>query len=81
MWNGTTTRWPFLSVLALPVCFLIGLAFSAPVAAYAATRQEDSSFVVLNRFVLVPMLLLSGTFFPVSRLPDVLRWIAYATPS
>jgi lipooligosaccharide transport system permease protein len=70
-----------LGVLALPVCFLIGLAFSAPVAAYAATRQEDSSFVVLNRFVLVPMFLFSGTFFPVSRLPDVLRWIAYATPS
>jgi lipooligosaccharide transport system permease protein len=70
-----------LGILALPVCFLIGLAFSAPIAAYAATRQEDSSFVVLNRFVLVPMFLFSGTFFPVSRLPDVLRWIAYATPS
>jgi lipooligosaccharide transport system permease protein len=70
-----------LGVLSLPVCFLIGLAFSAPIAAYAATRQEDSSFVVLNRFVLVPMFLFSGTFFPVTRLPDVLRWIAYATPS
>jgi lipooligosaccharide transport system permease protein len=70
-----------LGILALPACFLIGLAFSAPTAAYAATRQEDSAFVVVNRFALVPMFLFSGTFFPVSRLPEVLRWIAYATPS
>jgi lipooligosaccharide transport system permease protein len=27
------------------------------------------------------MFLFSGTFFPVSRLPDVLRWVAYLTPS
>jgi lipooligosaccharide transport system permease protein len=28
----------------------------------------------------VPMFLFSGTFFPISQLPEVLRWIAYATP-
>lgn len=70
-----------LGILALPACFLVGVAFSAPIAAYAATRQEDASFVVVNRFALVPMFLFSGTFFPVSRLPEVLRWIAYVTPS
>ena len=26
------------------------------------------------------MFLFSGTFFPVSRLPTVLQWVAYATP-
>jgi lipooligosaccharide transport system permease protein len=70
-----------LGVLALPACFLVGVAFSAPVAAYAATREHDSSFIVVNRFALVPMFLFSGTFFPVSRLPEALRWVAYATPS
>jgi lipooligosaccharide transport system permease protein len=70
-----------LGVLALPACFLVGVAFSAPIAAYSATRQEDAAFVVVNRFALVPMFLFSGTFFPVSRLPEVLRWVAYATPS
>jgi lipooligosaccharide transport system permease protein len=70
-----------LGILALPACFLVGIAFSAPTAAYSATRQEDAAFVVVNRFALVPMFLFSGTFFPVSRLPEVLRWIAYATPS
>ena len=70
-----------LGILALPACFLVGVAFSAPIAAYSATCQEDASFVVVNRFALVPMFLFSGTFFPVSRLPEVLRWVAYATPS
>jgi lipooligosaccharide transport system permease protein len=70
-----------LGVLALPACFLIGLAFSAPTAAYSATREEDAAFVVVNRFAIIPMFLFSGTFFPVSRLPELLRWIAYLTPS
>jgi lipooligosaccharide transport system permease protein len=70
-----------LGVLALPACFLIGVAFSAPMAAYAATREHDSAFVVVNRFAVIPMFLFSGTFFPVSRLPLVLEWVAYVTPS
>jgi lipooligosaccharide transport system permease protein len=32
------------------------------------------------RFGAVPMMLFSGTFFPVSRLPGWLQPIAYATP-
>jgi lipooligosaccharide transport system permease protein len=70
-----------LGVLALPVCFLIGVAFSAPMAAYAATCENDGAFVVVNRFAIIPMFLFSGTFFPVSRLPLPLEWIAYVTPS
>ena len=34
----------------------------------------------VNRFVVVPMFLFSGTFFPISRLPLPLEWLAYATP-
>jgi lipooligosaccharide transport system permease protein len=67
-------------VFALPACLLIGLAFSAPMAAYAATCERDSAFTAIFRFAIVPMFLFSGTFFPVSRLPAVLQWVAYATP-
>ena len=70
-----------LGVLALPACFLIGVAFSAPMAAYAATCESDGAFIAVNRFAIVPMFLFSGTFFPIARLPVPLRWIAYATPS
>jgi lipooligosaccharide transport system permease protein len=70
----------WLAVLALLACFLVGFAFSAPMAAYAATREQDSAFVAVFRFAVVPMFLFSGTFFPVSRLHTPLRQIAYVTP-
>jgi lipooligosaccharide transport system permease protein len=70
----------YLAILTLPVVVLLGLAFTAPTAAYAATRQSDTAFVPYNRFVIVPMFLFSGTFFPLSRLPLPLEWLAYATP-
>lgn len=69
-----------LAILTVPACLLIGLAFSAPLAAYAATCENDGAFVVVNRFAIVPMFLFSGTFFPVTQLPTALEWIAYATP-
>jgi lipooligosaccharide transport system permease protein len=70
----------WFGVLALPACLLIGFAFCGPMAAYAATREEDGAFVPVMRFVVVPMFLFSGTFFPVSRLVAPLRGVAYATP-
>jgi lipooligosaccharide transport system permease protein len=69
-----------LGILALPAAVLLGAAFTAPFAAYAATCDSDAAFVPVNRFIVVPMFLFSGTFFPVSRLPLPLEWLAYATP-
>jgi lipooligosaccharide transport system permease protein len=69
-----------LGILSLPASVILGAAFTAPFAAYAATRDSDAAFVPVNRFVIVPMFLFSGTFFPVSRLPLPLEWLAYATP-
>jgi len=70
----------FWAVLALPAAILVGLAFSGPLAAYAATKDSESAFVPIYRFAILPLFLFSGTFFPVSRLPLPLEWVAYATP-
>ena len=70
----------WLGVFALPAAVLTGMAFGAPFAAYAAHIESDSAFVAINRFVIVPLFLFSGTFFPVSRLPRPLELVAYATP-
>ncbi|HEY3925342.1 MAG TPA: ABC transporter permease [Acidothermaceae bacterium] len=69
-----------LGMLAFPACILIGLAFACPIVGFAASREHDNGFAALNRFGIVPMFLFSGTFFPVSQLPEGLRWVAYATP-
>jgi lipooligosaccharide transport system permease protein len=68
------------AIFAWPVTVLIGLAFSAPISAFAAWAPKDSYFAALFRFGIVPLFLFSGTFFPVTRLPEGLRQLAYATP-
>ena len=69
-----------MALLAIPAAMLTGLAFAAPIIAFAATRHNDSGFAALFRFVVNPLFLFSGTFFPVSQLPDAIEWVAAATP-
>jgi lipooligosaccharide transport system permease protein len=69
-----------LAVLAIPVGILTGLAFAAPIAAFAAAQQNDTGFSAIYRFGLIPLFLFSGTFFPIGLLPGWLQPVAQATP-
>lgn len=67
------------AVLALPATLLIGFAF-AGVGMWVTTHftsWQDFEYVTL---ALVPMMLFSGTFFPVETLAGPLRWVIEATP-
>src|SRR5947209_10733327 len=68
------------AILLIPAGLLTGLAFAAPIAAYAVPLERDSGLTALFRFGIIPMFLFSGTFFPVSQLPAALRPVAYVTP-
>jgi lipooligosaccharide transport system permease protein len=65
---------------AVPVAVLTGLAFAAPIEAWAITVSKDTSFALVFRFGMIPLFLFSGTFFPVTQLPVWIRPLAYATP-
>jgi lipooligosaccharide transport system permease protein len=67
-------------IAALPVAVLTGVAFAAPIAAWAVTVTNEMSFNYVFRFGMIPLTLFSGTFFPLSQLPAWLRPVAYATP-
>lgn len=69
-----------LAIAAVPVAVLTGLAFAAPVAAWAVTLGTDVGFSLLYRLGMIPMFLFSATFFPLSQLPAWLRPVAYVTP-
>jgi lipooligosaccharide transport system permease protein len=69
-----------MALLAVPAAVLTGLAVSAPVMAFAATRRTGGSFNGLFRFVITPLFLFSGVFFPVTRLPEPLQTVAWFTP-
>jgi lipooligosaccharide transport system permease protein len=68
------------AVFAVPVVILVGLSCCAPVMAFTATLQTDEAYTWLFRFVVTPLFLLSGTFFPIQELPKWGQVIAHATP-
>ena len=75
---GAVHAW--LGLLAIPVAVLIGTASSLPMAAYASYVEQDRSFPPIFRFLVVPMFLFSGTFFPVDQMPLLFELAAYLTP-
>ena len=79
MWAFGATRSAWV-VLAWPAATLTGLAFAAPIGAWAVTVKSESNFTYVFRFVMMPLMLFSGTFFPLSQLPGWLRLLAYVTP-
>jgi len=68
------------ALLAIPPSILTGLAFTSVITAWTVTLQDGTSLSALFRFAIVPLFLFSGTFFPISQLPDWLEPVAYATP-
>ena len=67
-------------IAAVPVAMLGGLAFGMPLAAYTVTRHRDMSFPVIQRFVIVPLFLFGGAFFPLDQLPLFIRVIGQVAP-
>jgi lipooligosaccharide transport system permease protein len=68
------------ALATLPLAALLGLAVAAPTMAYAVSIPSDSYLAIFARFVVIPMTLFAGVFFPVETLPTALRWLAYASP-
>ena len=69
-----------LVVLGIPVAVLTGMAFAAPISAFSATQRTPNRFSVIFRFIVMPLFLFSGTFFPIESLPEAARPIAWVSP-
>lgn len=68
------------ALAAIPPGVLTGIAFTTAITAWTLTQEDGRSLSTLFRFLIVPLFLFSGTFFPISQLPDWLEPVAYATP-
>lgn len=71
---------PDKAPLVLIPSLLGGLAFAGPITAYAAQLENESGLSAVFRFVITPLFLFSGTFFPIDQLPDWMEPLAYVTP-
>lgn len=76
---GALTTW-WGAVTALVVSVLLGMAHAAPLFALSARLPDPSAFALVFRLGIMPMFLFSGAFFPISRLPAGVAWLAYLTP-
>ena len=75
---GVFDSWSDL--LAIPVAILVGLSFSATMMAFTATLERDEAYTWVFRFIVTPLFLLSGTFFPIDSLPEWGQVVASLTP-
>jgi lipooligosaccharide transport system permease protein len=69
-----------LALLCVPFGLLLGMSVALPMVAFSANSELDSAFAAIQRFVIIPMFLFSGTFYPVSQLPQPLEAVAWLTP-
>lgn len=68
-------------VLLLPIGVLTASAIGLPILAWASTiTTEKGQFALMNRFIIMPMMLFSGTFFPLETLPVFLQPIGWVSP-
>lgn len=78
LFGATGSAWAWVSVL---FATLAGTAFGFPLMAYAASLEEErGQFQLVNRFIVMPLFLFSGTFFPLTTLPWFLQWIGWISP-
>lgn len=77
LFDAAPSRW---SILAVPIATLTAISFGAPLQAYAATLKDGAPFNFVQRFVVMPMFLFSGTYFPLSTMPWFLQWIGWISP-
>lgn len=58
-----------------------GLAFGSGILAAASyVKQQDMFFAVVFRFIVAPMMLFSGTFYPLETMPVYLQWVGWLSP-
>lgn len=67
--------------LAMPAALLAGAAMGAVMLALAAKiEKEDFFFMIVGRFIMIPMFLFSGTFYPLTQMPIFLQFFGWISP-
>lgn len=62
------------------VAILVGVAFAMPIMALSLGAEKDGMFPAIQRFVIIPLFLFGGAFYPLSQLPVGVQWIAKVAP-
>ena len=70
--------------VALPMFFsalITGIAFGAVMMAVTSyIKNDDGFFAIIGRFVIAPMVMFSGTYYPLESMPIYLQWVGWISP-
>jgi len=69
----------FLPLFVSAMCAAIAFA-AAMLAATVRIENDTALFAVIGRFIIAPMFLFSGTFYPLDQMPIYLQWIGWISP-
>jgi lipooligosaccharide transport system permease protein len=60
---------------------LAGAAFGAVMMAVTCyVKEDDGFFAIVGRFIIAPMMMFSGTFYPLESMPIYLQWVGWISP-
>lgn len=78
LFGASPSPWGWVAAIVATVA---ALSFGLPLMAYAASiKQDKGQFALVQRFIVMPLFLFSGTFFPLDSLPVAVRWIGWISP-
>jgi lipooligosaccharide transport system permease protein len=75
---GAVTSWQALWVL--PILFVVGLSFASLALIMTALAGSYAGFSYYTTLVMMPLMLLSGVFYPIAALPGLLQKILHGLP-
>jgi len=75
---GISHSWKLL--VAWPVLLGVGITFSCLALIFNALAKGYDFFTYYFTLFLTPMMFLSGVFFPLDTLPDMVKWLAWCLP-
>lgn len=75
---GAVQGWQAL--WAIPVVFLVGLCFAGPAIVMSSVATNYDFFSYYSVLVITPMFIVSGVFYPVTTLPEVMQSIVQVLP-
>lgn len=76
---GAVSLASFVPLLVTSV--VAGVAFASVMLAVTAFLKDDDGFLaIIGRFLITPMFMFSGTYYPIESLPSFLQWIGWVSP-
>jgi lipooligosaccharide transport system permease protein len=78
LFGAVPSGWGALAIVAAVGA---GIAVACVISAYTSRIVEDKGqMAVIQRFGVLPMVLFSGTFFPLDQLPIYIQWVGWISP-